>query len=125
MNLSLDDLWKLLKSKCKPNRNTIIIVPSRNFMVEMVAHAFEEEAALRMINRGAFCVQITYANHTVKVMVGYADAAEQVCRVKEQLLGRRDQDVILVRPLQLTTKLRHEIQCLCDTFEAQLSVVAK
>ena len=121
--MGIKEVWKKVKELTKPQRQLLVITPNRNYMVELVAHAFEDKDAVRMSNRGTFCVQLTYPNHTVKVLVGNHQADDLVCRVKEQLLGRRDQDIVLVDPIVMGAALKHELQCLAATFEAKFTIV--
>ncbi len=121
--MGIKEVWSQVKKLSKPQRQLLVIVPSRNYMVEQVAHAFEEPDTLRMLNRGLFVVLIRYEDRVVKVMVGSHQAAQLVCRTKEQLLGRRDQDVVMVDPIAMGAKLKHEMQCLSATFGAQFSIV--
>lgn len=121
--MGIKEVWSQVKKLSKPQRQLLVIVPSRNYMVELVAHAFEEPDTRRMLNRGLFVVQLTYEDRTVKVMVGNHQAADLVCRTKEQLMGRRDQDVVICDPIAMGAKLKHEMQCLSATFGAQFAIV--
>lgn len=121
--MGIKEVWKQVKKLSKPQRQLLVIVPNRNYMVELVAVAFEEPDTRRMLNRGLFVVQLTYEDRAVKVMVGNHQAADLVCRTKEQLMGRRDQDVVICDPIAMGAKLKHELQCLSATFEAQFSIV--
>lgn len=121
--MGIKDVWKQVKKLSKPQRQLLVIVPNRNYLVELCAHAFEEPDSRRMLNRGLFVVLIRYEDRDVKVMVGNHQAADLVCRTKEQLLGRRDQDIVIVDPIAMGAKLKHELQCLAATFEAQFSIV--
>lgn len=121
--MGIKDVWKNVKALSKPQRQLLVIVPNRNYLVELCAHAFEDPDSRRMLNRGLFVVLIRYEDRDVKVMVGNHQAADLVCRTKEQLLGRRDQDIVIVDPIAMGAKLKHELQCLAATFEAQFSIV--
>ena len=50
--MGIKEVWKQVKELSKPQRQLLVIVPSRNYMVELVAHAFEEPDTRRMLNRG-------------------------------------------------------------------------
>lgn len=121
--MGIKQVWKKVKELTKPHRQLLVITPNRNYMVELVAVAFEEPDTRRMTNRGTFCVQISYDDRAVKALVGNHQAADLVCRVKEQLLGRRDQDIVLVDPIAMGAALKHELQCLAATFEAKFTIV--
>lgn len=121
--MGIKEVWKQVKKLSKPQRQLLVIVPSRNYLVELCAHAFEEPDSRRMLHRGLFVVLIRYEDRDVKVMVGSHQAAELVCRTKEQLMGRRDQDVVICDPIAMGAKLKHELQCLSATFGAQFAIV--
>jgi len=121
--MGIKEIWNQVKKLSKPQRQLLVIVPNRNYLVQMVAHAFEEPDSRRMLPRGSNVARIRYEDRDVKVMVGSHQAAELVCRTKEQLLGRRDQDIVMVDPIAMGAKLKHEMQCLSATFEAQFSIV--
>lgn len=121
--MSIKDVWNQVKKLSKPQRQLLVIVPDRIYMSEMVAYAFDATDTRRMTRRGTLSTQITYEDRTVKVMVGAHHGEELVCRTKEQLMGRRDQDIVICDPVAMGAKLKHELQCLSATFGAQFSVV--
>lgn len=112
-----------IKEVCKPGRNALVFVPARNYLVDLCAEAFEEEDALRMLNRGMFATQIVYTDFSMKVLVANQNQAELVSRIKDQLLGRRDQDVIVLDPSVMSAATKHELRCLTATFDAKLTIM--
>lgn len=121
--MGIKEVWKQVKKLSKPQRQLLVIVPSRNYLVELCAQAFGERDSRRMLNRGLLAMLIRYDDRDVKVMVGAHHGEELVCRIKEQLMGRRDQDIVICDPVAMGAKLKHELQCLSATFDAQFSVV--
>nr|CAK6603912.1 hypothetical protein K9PH25C2_LOCUS16 [Klebsiella phage vB_Kpn_K9PH25C2] len=121
--MSIREVWSQVKNLSKPRRQLLVIVPNRNYLVELCAHAFDECDTRRMVRRGLLVVLIRYEDRDMKVMVGAHHGEELVCRTKEQLMGRRDQDIVICDPVAMGAKLKHEMQCLSATFDAQFSVV--
>lgn len=121
--MGIKEVWSHVKTLSRPQRQLLVIVPNRNYLAELCAQAFDESDTRRMVRRGLLVVLIRYEDRDMKVMVGAYHGEELVCRTKEQLMGRRDQDIVICDPVNMGAKLKHELQCLSATFEAQFSVV--
>ena len=122
--MGIKEVWKKVKALSAPRRQLLVIVPSQGYMLELCSKVWDDNDAVRKERKGPCCVQLTYPDRHVKVLVTYAGgSAELVCRVKEQLLGRRDQDIVLVEPIAMGAALKHELQCLAATFEAKFTIV--
>lgn len=121
--MGIKEVLEQVRKLGKPQRQLLVIVPNRVYMLEFCAQAFNEPDTRRMDYGGAFATQITYEDRAMKVMVNSYHEADLVCRTKEQLMGRRDQDVVIVDSVAMGAKLKHEMQCLSATFGAQFSVV--
>lgn len=118
----LKDVASFVRSKFKAGRNLIVIVPHHQFMMDLANDLQQDLDCVRMLRRGS-AIQVTYRVHSVKILVT-GDETHLVCRVKEQCLGHRDQDIIIMDSKAMSLRMRYELECLARVFEAEFSVVA-
>lgn len=96
MALFTKDVWKALRPACKAKRTTLIVVPSRSYMLELLAHAFDEPDATGMRHLSMFCVKVNFLNFAVTVMVQNYHGTALVQRIHEYTIGQVDTDLVLV-----------------------------
>lgn len=96
MALFIKDVWKALRSSFKPNRTAILVVPTRSYMVELLAHALDDKEMTGMRHINMFHVTVKFLNFDVTVMVRNHHGIQLVERIHEYTMGRRNHDLVLV-----------------------------
>lgn len=104
------DVWKSLRSHAKPKRTMLIVVPSRSYMVEMLAHMFDDDESTGMRHQSMFCVKVRFLNFDATVMVQNYHGTALVERVHEMTIGCCDMDLWLVDVVNVGTNDRRALQ---------------
>lgn len=104
------DVWKSLRSHAKPTRTMLIVVPSRSYMVEMLAHMFDDKDSTGMRHKSMFCVRVQFLNFSAIVMVQNYHGEGMVQRVHEMTIGRCDMDLWLVDVVNVGDNDRRALQ---------------
>lgn len=104
------DVWNSLRSHAKPERTMLIVVPSRSYMVELLAHMFDDKESTRMRHQNMFCVRVQFLNFNAIVMVQNYHGTALVERVHEMTTGLRDIDLWLVDAINVGVNDRRALQ---------------
>lgn len=90
------DVWASLRSHSKPARTMLIVVPSRSYMVELLAHMFDDAESTRIRHQNMFCVRVQFLKFDAIVVVQNFHGEGVVQRVHDMTIGRIDIDLWLV-----------------------------
>lgn len=104
------DVWNSLRSHAKPGRTMLIVVPSRSYMVELLAHMFDDKESTRMRHQSMFCVRVQFLKFSVTVMVQNYHGIQLVERVHEMTAGICDIDLWLVDAVNVGANDRRALQ---------------
>lgn len=104
------DVWNSLRSHAKPGRTMLIVVPSRSYMVELLAHMFDDAESTRMRHQNMFCVRVKFLKFDAIVMVQNYHGTALVERVHEITTGLRDIDLWLVDAVNVGVNDRRALQ---------------
>lgn len=104
------DVWNSLRSHAKPGRTMLIVVPSRSYMVELLAHMFDDAESTRMRHQSMFCVRVQFLKFSVTVMVQNYHGIQLVERVHEMTTGICDIDLWLVDAVNVGANDRRALQ---------------
>ena len=96
MALFTKDIWKALRPSFKPGRTAILVVPTRSYMVELLAHALDDKEMTGMRHINMFHVMVRFLNFDVTVMVRNHHHIQLVERIHEYTMGKHDIDLVLV-----------------------------
>lgn len=96
MALFIKDVWKALRSNFKHGRTAILVVPTRSYMVELLAYALDDKEMTGMRHINMFHVMVKFLNFDVTVMVQNYHGIQLVERIYEYTMGRRNHDLVLV-----------------------------
>lgn len=123
MAMFTKDVWKALRPNFKPNRTTILVVPSRSYMVELLAHAFDDDESTGMRHVSMFCVNVRFLNFDVVVMVQNYHGTALVQRIHEYTMGRLNQDLVLVACSNVSEADKRSLQQIMSARMGTLSVM--
>lgn len=104
------DVWASLRSHSKPARTMLIVVPSRSYMVELLAHMFDDAESTRMRHQNMFCVRVQFLKFDAIVMVQNFHGVSLVERVHEMTTGLCDIDLWLVDSINVGANDRRALQ---------------
>ena len=104
------DVWKSLRSHSKPTRTMLIVVPSRSYMVELLAHMFDDKDWTGSKHVSMFCVRAQFLKFNAIVMVQNFHGEGMVQRVHEMTIGRCDIDLWLVDVVNVGANDRRALQ---------------
>lgn len=110
MAIFMKDVWNSLRSHAKPERTMLIVVPSRSYMVQMLAHMFDDKEWTGSKHVCMFCVRVQFLKFNVTVMVQNYHGTALVERVHEMTTGRCDIDLWLVDSINVGTNDRRALQ---------------
>ena len=110
MTIFMKDVWNSLRSHAKPERTMLIVVPSRSYMVQMLAHMFDDAESTRMRHRNMFCVRVRFLKYDAIVMVQNYLGTPLVERVHEITAGSCDIDLWLVDSINVGANDRRALQ---------------
>ena len=104
------DVWASLRSHSKPARTMLIVVPSRSYMVELLAHMFDDKEWTGSNHVCMFCVRVQFLKFNVIIMVQNYHGTALVERVHEMTTGRCDIDLWLVDVVNVGANDRRALQ---------------
>ena len=104
------DVWASLRSHSKPARTMLIVVPSRSYMVELLAHMFDDAESTRIRHHNMFCVRVQFLNFDAIVVVQNYLGVSLVERVHDMTVGRIDIDLWLVDSINVGANDRRALQ---------------
>lgn len=104
------DVWASLRSHSKPARTMLIVVPSRSYMVELLAHMFDDAESTRIRHHNMFCVRVQFLKFDAIVVVQNYLGVSLVERVHDMTVGRIDIDLWLVDSINVGTNDRRALQ---------------
>ena len=110
MAIFMKDVWNSLRSHAKPERTMLIVVPSRSYMVQMLAHMFDDKEWTGSKHVSMFCVRVQFLKFNVTVMVQNYHGTALVERVHEMTTGRCDIDLWLVDVVNVGANDRRALQ---------------
>ena len=104
------DVWASLRSHSKPARTMLIVVPSRSYMVELLAHMFDDAESTRIRHHNMFCVRVQFLKFDAIVVVQNYLGVSLVERVHDMTVGRIDIDLWLVDSINVGANDRRTLQ---------------
>ena len=104
------DVWASLRSHSKPARTMLIVVPSRSYMVELLAHMFDDAESTRIRHHNMFCVRVQFLKFDAIVVVQNYLGVSLVERVHDMTVGRIDIDLWLVDSINVGANDRRALQ---------------
>ena len=104
------DVWASLRSHSKPARTMLIVVPSRSYMVELLAHMFDDAESTRIRHHNMFCVRVQFLKFDAIVVVQNFHGISLVERVHDMTVGRIDIDLWLVDSINVGANDRRALQ---------------
>ena len=104
------DVWASLRSHSKPARTMLIVVPSRSYMVELLAHMFDDAESTRIRHHNMFCVRVQFLKFDAIVVVQNYLGVSLVERIHDMTVGRIDIDLWLVDSINVGTNDRRALQ---------------
>lgn len=110
MTVFIKDVWNSLRSHAKPERTMLIVVPSRSYMVQLLAHMFDDAESTRIRHQNMFCVRVRFLKFDAIVMVQNYLGTALVERVHEMTTGLRDIDLWLVDAVNVGVNDRRALQ---------------
>lgn len=123
MALFIKDVWKALRPSFKPHRTAILVVPSRSYMMELLAYAFDDKEATGMRHMSMFCVNVEFLNFNVVVMVQNYHGVQLVQRIHQYTMGRRNHDLVLVDCGNIGVAEKRSLQQIMSARMGTLSVM--
>ena len=110
MAIFMKDVWNSLRSHAKPERTMLIVVPSRSYMVQMLAHMFDDAESTRIRHHNMFCVRVQFLKFDAIVVVQNYLGVSLVERIHDMTVGRIDIDLWLVDSINVGTNDRRALQ---------------
>ena len=104
------DVWASLRSHSKPARTMLIVVPSRSYMVELLAHMFDDAESTRIRHHNMFCVRVQFLKFDAIVVVQNYLGVSLVEMVHDMTVGRSDIDLWLVDSINVGANDRRALQ---------------
>lgn len=104
------DVWASLRSHSKPARTMLIVVPSRSYMVELLAHMYDDKESTGMRHHSMFCVRVQFLKFDAIVVVQNYHGVSLVERVHEMTAGLCDIDLWLVDSINVGANDRRALQ---------------
>lgn len=110
MTVFIKDVWNSLRSHAKPERTMLIVVPSRSYMVQLLAHMYDDKEWTGLKHVNMFCVRVKFLNFNAITMVQNHHGTALVERVHEMTTGLRDIDLWLVDSVNVGVNDRRALQ---------------